>query len=233
MYKKFFKPILDFTLSFILLIVTIPLFLIISLIVFIETRRFPIFKQDRGLTHTNGRVTIYKFQTLKSTKHTLKYSQKNNIEHKYLENQLTLSGRIIRKTGLDELPQLINVIKGEMSLIGPRPLIFEDLDFIKTKYNEIYNLRDKIKLKPGITGLWQVNRKEPFNIQSLIYWDLYYVRECNFVNDLKILLKTVFLILAFKHKDGINCDKSKVNYSLLIFLVYFSFIIISIFQIIR
>lgn len=233
MYKKFIKPILDFTLSFIFLLVTIPLFLIISLIVFIETRRFPIFKQDRGLTHTNGRVTIYKFQTLKSTKHTLKYSHKNNIEHKYLENQLTLSGRIIRKTGLDELPQLINVIKGEMSLIGPRPLIFEDLDFIKSKYIEIYNLRDKIKLKPGITGLWQVNRKEPFNIQSLIYWDLYYVKDCNLINDLKILLKTVFLILSFKHKDGIHFDKSKFNYSLLIFIVYFSFIIIFIFQIIR
>lgn len=233
MYKKFVKPIFDFILSLIFFTVALPLFLIISIIVFVETKRFPIFKQHRGLTHTNGRVTIYKFQTLKSTKHVLTYSDKNNIEHKYLENQLTLSGRIIRKTGLDELPQLINVLKGEMSLVGPRPLIFEDLDFIKTNYSEIYNLREKIKLKPGITGMWQVNRKEQFNVHSIIYWDLYYARECNLINDLKILLKTVFLILSFKHRDGINFDEPKVNYSILIFLVYFSFIIISIFQIIR
>jgi len=230
------KTIFNFFLALTLILIFLPLMIFISLLILIETGQFPIFKQLRGITLSNQKLYIYKFLTLKSKSYNLKSSQNGKLEHRYLNSELTFIGKIIRRMGLDELPQLFNVLKGDMNLMGPRPLVFEDLEYIKKYYPEIYELRDKLNSKPGITGLWQINRNGEFSVKSLIYWDLYYEKEHSLLLDLKILLKTFLIIIQCKHSDAISENKLKLNYSLIFFLTYFalvSFISLSLIQLIK
>jgi lipopolysaccharide/colanic/teichoic acid biosynthesis glycosyltransferase len=110
---------------------------------------------------------------------------------------------MLRKTGLDELPQIFNVLKGEMSLVGPRPLMISDLEVLKNKYPNYYHVRNLISVKPGITGMWQVfgNRNE--GIENLIDLDLFYDEQTSLSVDLRILLNTVLLVFRGKHSDAI------------------------------
>lgn len=230
MYNKFFKKLIDFLLSAFLLLILLPLIVVIFLIVWFETRRFPIFKQLRGLTHNNRLFYVYKFRTLLDKDFSsMKDFSNSGLKREHLRQQLTLSGRLLRKTGLDELPQLINVLRGEMSLIGPRPLIKEDLYLIQKEYPEFYNQRDKLKLKPGITGLWQINRDSSFSIESLAYWDSIYKENLTFLNDLRILLITLYIILLSKHKDAILPEeKIRLSLSLTILFLYTFFLTVTI-----
>ena len=157
-----------------------------ALIFFIvwATIGFPIFAQKRpGL---NGKVfTLYKFKTL--------YESAKNVSESKRQNKI---GNFLRKTGLDELPQLFNVLENNMSLVGPRPLLIEYLK----KYSKYENKRHLVK--PGITGLAQVN-PDPSGVKSWkksIKLDVYYATNLNFYLDIKILFKTVELIL-FKKKQ--------------------------------
>ncbi|MCX7610519.1 MAG: sugar transferase, partial [Ignavibacterium sp.] len=168
------KKALDILLAIFLLIILFPVFVILSIFVFIETKRFPIFKQERGLTLSKNRFYVYKFYTLKKSNPKLNYSPNQVLNHHYLKEEVTPLGRFLRKTGLDELPQLLNVLKGEMSLVGPRPLTITDLEHIKKFYPELYNVREKIDCLPGITGLWQLNKDESFSVELLIFWDNLY-----------------------------------------------------------
>jgi len=144
---------------------------------------FPIFKQKRpGLK--NKIFTLYKFKTL--------YDAPNNIHETKRQNSL---GNFLRKSGLDELPQLFNILENSMSLVGPRPLLFEYLN----KYSKYEKKRHSVK--PGITGLAQVN-PEPSGVKSWnksIRLDIYYSKNVSFFLDIKILFKTLELIL-FKKK---------------------------------
>lgn len=196
---------------------------IIFFIIYIETGKFPIIKQIRGITLNNQKIYIYKFLTLKSKSYNLKTLKDGKIEHRYLNEELIFTGKIIRKMGLDELPQLFNVLMGKMNLVGPRPLIVEDLEYIKRSYPEIYEQRDRLKAKPGITGLWQINRNGEFSVDSLIYWDLYYEKHHNLLLDFKILLKTFLIIIQLKHSDAIINNKPRLNFSLIFFLTYLTF----------
>lgn len=182
MYKLFFKRLLDIFLGIILLIFFFPLMTIIFFIIWIKIG-FPIFSQKRpGLN--NKIFTIYKFKTL----HDPISSQKD-------ENREYLFGNFLRKTGLDELPQLFNVLNNTMSFIGPRPLLLEYLD----KYSS-YEMKRHL-VKPGISGLAQV--KATNNGIKLwkksIKYDLFYVNHISFILDLKITLLTIKLIF-FKKK---------------------------------
>jgi undecaprenyl phosphate N,N'-diacetylbacillosamine 1-phosphate transferase len=182
MYQKYFKRFFDIIFSLILIIFLLPvMFLLFFLIWFMIG--FPIFKQKRpGLK--NKIFTLYKFKTL--------YDVSKNIHERKRQNNL---GNFLRKTGLDELPQLFNILENSMSLVGPRPLLLEYLN----KYSNYEKKRHLVK--PGITGLAQVN-PEPSGVKSWnksVKLDIYYTKNISFFLDIKILFQTLELIL-FKKK---------------------------------
>ena len=186
MYQKYFKRFFDIIFSLILIIFLFPVMVLLFFLIWFMIG-FPIFKQKRpGLK--NKIFTLYKFKTL--------YDASKNIHESKKQNNL---GNFLRKTGLDELPQLFNILENSMSLVGPRPLLFEYLN----KYSNYEKKRHLVK--PGITGLAQVN-PEPSGVKSWnksIKLDIYYIKNISFFLDIKILFKTLELILFKKklHKD--------------------------------
>jgi len=180
MYQKYFKRLFDIIFSLSLIIILFPIMILIFFLVWF-TIGFPIFMQKRpGLD--NKIFILYKFKTLYNS---------SNFSEKKRQNKV---GNFLRKTGLDELPQLFNVLRNNMSFVGPRPLLLEYLD----KYSNYEKKRHIIK--PGITGLAQVN-PEPSGIKSWsksIKLDIYYTKNVSFILDMQILFKTVKLILYRK-----------------------------------
>lgn len=177
MYKNFFKRILDFSMSFVGLILLSPVIVTLIILLMFTNKGQPFFFQKRP--GKNAKIfTIIKFKTMKEPK--------NN--ESVLINQaqrITKVGAIIRKTSLDELLQLVNVLKGDMSLIGPRPLLVEYLPL----YNNEQARRHMVK--PGITGLAQVNGRNALSWKERFDLDVWYVDHLSFNNDLRILLKTI------------------------------------------
>ena len=183
MYQKYFKRFLDVILSLILIIFLFPVMILLFFLIWFVIG-FPIFKQKRpGLN--NKIFTLYKFKTL--------YDASKNIHESKRQNSL---GNFLRKTGLDELPQLFNILKNDMSIVGPRPLLLEYLN----KYSNYEKKRHLVK--PGITGLAQVN-PELSGVKSWnksIKLDIYYTKNISFFLDIQILFKTIELLL-FKKKQ--------------------------------
>tara|TARA_A100001015_G_scaffold300593_1_gene386224 strand:+ start:2336 stop:2914 length:579 start_codon:yes stop_codon:yes gene_type:complete len=183
MYKEYFKRLFDIFFSVLLIFIFLPIMITIFLIVW-PTIGFPIFTQKRpGLN--NKIFTVYKFKTL--------YDISKNLSEKKRQNTL---GNFLRKTGLDEMPQLFNILQNDMSFVGPRPLLEEYLK----KYSNYEKKRHNVK--PGITGLAQVN-PEPSGMKSWnksIKLDIFYVNNISFFLDIQILFKTIELIL-FKKKQ--------------------------------
>ena len=183
MYQKYYKRLFDIIFSLVMILFLFPLMILIFFLVWTFIG-FPIFSQKRpGLN--NKIFTLYKFKTLYDA-------------HKYVlenERQNTL-GNFLRKTGLDELPQLFNILKNDMSFIGPRPLLVEYLK----KYTNFEKKRHIVK--PGITGLAQIN-PQPSGIKSWnksIKLDIFYVNNISFFLDIEILFKTAVLVI-FKKKQ--------------------------------
>jgi undecaprenyl phosphate N,N'-diacetylbacillosamine 1-phosphate transferase len=183
MYQKYFKRFLDIILSLILIIFFSPVMILLFFVIWFIIG-FPIFKQRRpGLN--NKIFTLYKFKTL--------YDASKNIHESKRQNSL---GNFLRKTGLDEFPQLFNILINDMSLIGPRPLLLEYLN----KYSRHEKKRHLVK--PGITGLAQVNPE----LSGVKFWnksiklDIFYVKNVSFFLDIQIFFKTIELIL-FKKKQ--------------------------------
>jgi lipopolysaccharide/colanic/teichoic acid biosynthesis glycosyltransferase len=186
MYKNYFKRIFDIIFSLLLILILFPLMILIFLLVWI-TIGFPIFSQKRpGLN--NKIFTLYKFKTL--------YDPIKNISEKNRQNKV---GDFLRKTGLDELPQLFNILKNNMSFIGPRPLLVEYLK----KYSNYEKKRHLVK--PGITGLAQVypSPSGEKSWKNSIKLDIYYTSKISFFLDMQIIFKTIKLILLRKkqYKD--------------------------------
>lgn len=181
------KRVFDFTVSLLMLIFLFPFFLIIGLIIYIDAGRPVIFKQER-VGKDNELFLIYKFRTMK--RETL------NVPTAQLENAdevINKSGRFLRKTSLDELPQLLNILKGEMSFVGPRPLIpqEEEIRELRARYNVF-------SVKPGITGLAQINGRDNITDEEKALFDKEYVENQSFMFDIKILFKTVIVVLTGK-----------------------------------
>src|SRR5690606_1001833 len=186
-YVKKIKPIIDFTSAFVLLIFLSPLLIIIALILLLIYRGNPFFIQSRP-GQFEKEIKILKFKTMSDKKD----KERNLLPDK---ERLTAFGKFLRKFSLDELPQLVNVLKGDMSLVGPRPLLF--------KYIPLYNERQKLRhtVKPGITGWAQVNGRNSIKWHYKFEHDIYYVENLSFALDMKILFMT--LIKVFK-REGIN-----------------------------
>ncbi|XAK38460.1 undecaprenyl phosphate N,N'-diacetylbacillosamine 1-phosphate transferase [Campylobacter coli] len=180
MYEKWIKRILDFILALFLLVLFSPLILITALLLKI-TQGSVIFTQNRpGL---NEKIfKIYKFKTM---------SDERDEKGELLSDELRLKafGKIVRSLSLDELLQLFNVLKGDMSFVGPRPLLVEYLPL----YNEEQKLRHKVR--PGITGWAQVNGRNAISWQKKFELDVYYVKNISFLLDLKIMFLTALKVL--------------------------------------
>lgn len=187
MYRKYIKRILDFTLSLIALIVLSPILLITAILVKIKLGSPVIFKQERpGL---NEKIfTLYKFRTM-----TDKKDEEGNLLPD--EQRLTKFGKILRSTSIDELPELINILKGNMAIVGPRPLLVE--------YLELYNEEQKHRhdVRPGLTGLAQVSGRNAISWEEKFEEDIQYIENISLIEDIKIILKTISKV--FK-REGIS-----------------------------
>lgn len=177
MYKNFFKRILDVSISLVALILFSPLIITLIILLMFTNKGKPFFLQKRP--GKNAKIfDIIKFKTMKDPKN-------NESELINQEQRITKVGAIIRKTSLDELLQLVNVLKGDMSLIGPRPLLIEYLPL----YNKEQSRRHMVK--PGITGWAQVNGRTALSWKERFALDVWYVDHLSFIIDLRILLKTI------------------------------------------
>lgn len=191
MYTRIFKRIIDFTLSLAAFIVFSPIFIIITIMLFITNNGKPFFYQSRP-GKDEKLFKIIKFKSMNDKKD-------KNGELLPDEKRITKVGLFVRKTSLDEIPQLLNVIKGDMSLIGPRPLLISYLPL----YNE--QQRKRHLIKPGITGWAQVNGRNAISWQQKFEYDVWYVDNCSFLLDMKILWLTALKVIK---RDGISSSTS-------------------------
>ena len=189
MYNDYIKPIADFILALLLLVVFSPVFLALVILLYVFNQKNVFFFQSRPGKDEKV-FKIIKFKTM---------NDKRDTEGKLLpdEDRLTPIGRFVRKTSLDELPQLINVLKGDMSFIGPRPLLIS--------YLPLYNFEQKKRhlVKPGITGWAQVNGRNSISWPLKFELDVYYVKHVSFMLDLKIFFLTLKKVII---REGINED---------------------------
>ena len=191
MYKVIIKPIIDFIIALFGLLLLSPLFLLITFFLFVANDGKPFFFQLRP--GKNGKIfKIVKFKTM---------NDKRNNSGLLLSDseRLTKVGGFVRKTSLDEIPQLLNVLKGDMSLIGPRPLLTQYMHL----YSDYQNRRHEVK--PGITGWAQVNGRNAISWDKKFEFDVWYVEHVSFILDMKILFKTVLKVIK---SDGINAVDS-------------------------
>ncbi len=195
---RLLKKFLDLLFSLLFLIFSIPLFIIISLLIKLSSRG-PIFYLQERIGKNNMPFKCIKFRTmypeakdiLKNILIKNKDLKKEFEETHKLKNdpRITSIGKFLRKTSLDELPQFINVLKGEMSIVGPRPIVKDE----KKKYGK--NLKKVLSIKPGITGLWQVSGRNNLTYKRRVILDLNYVRNHNLLMDIRILIRTFGVIL--------------------------------------
>jgi len=199
----FFKRILDLIFAIILLIVISPIILIVPIVIKIESKGPIFFKQERlGL---NGRTfIIYKFRSMvvdAEKNGTGVYSFKG-------DPRVTKIGSFIRKTSIDELPQLLNIIKGEMSVIGPRPtLVYHPWPL--DEYTEEQKIR--FILRPGVTGLAQVNGRKEVPWPERIEMDVVYVKNVSLGLDFKIFLKTIFKVISMNENYNTNQSTGEIS----------------------
>jgi lipopolysaccharide/colanic/teichoic acid biosynthesis glycosyltransferase len=192
MYKLVLKRFIDFLVSLIVFMLLLPVLLIITLLLTIANQGRPFFLQLRP-GKNEKLFKIIKFKTMTDAKDTKGYLLSD-------AERLTKVGSFVRKTSLDELPQLINVLKGDMSLIGPRPLLPKYLSL----YSDFQNRRHEVK--PGITGWAQVNGRNSISWENKFVYDVRYVDQISFLVDLKILLLTVKKV--FKSEGITNVGQS-------------------------
>ena len=187
MYKPIIKPFFDFCASFTAVVLLLPIYLVIYIVLRLSKTKEPLFYQPRP--GKNEKVfQIIKFKTMTDEK---------NSEGELLpdDKRLTRIGLFLRKTSLDEIPQLINVLKGDMSLVGPRPLL--------KKYNALYSDEQlqRFKVKPGVTGLAQVSGRNSISWKEKFSFDVEYVKNQSLLFDLQILIRTAKIVFL---KSGVN-----------------------------
>lgn len=192
------KRCIDVLLSLSGLIILAPLLFLVSILIKLESKGNVIFVQDRiGL---NGKTfKMYKFRSMVSNAEDLK---KDLIEHNDMKGpmfkmkhdpRITKVGKFIRKTSIDELPQLINVLKGDMSLVGPRPSLPSEVE----KFEDW--MMERLKVKPGLTCIWQVSGRNNIGFEEWMKLDIKYVKERNMLLDLKLIFKTFFVLFGDEH----------------------------------
>lgn len=192
MYEKVFKRIIDFLASLLGIIIISPILIIVALVLAFQNKGTPFFLQTRPGKNQKA-FNIIKFKTMTDQRD----AQGNLLPD---NERITSLGKIVRKLSIDELPQLINVIKGDMSLVGPRPLLFKYI----TLYSAVQLRRHEVR--PGITGWAQVNGRNAISWTNKFKLDLDYVDQISFKLDLQILYVTVLKVLK---KEGVNQSEER------------------------
>lgn len=200
LYNRFYSVVtrlIDIVVSLLGLILLSPLFLLIALIIKVDSRGTVIFKQIR--IGKDGRpFMFYKFRSMKHGAEKLRDGlwHLSDVEGPAFkirrDPRITPVGRFLRRSSLDELPQLYNILRGEMTLVGPRPPLAEEV----AKYGKRETKR--LSVKPGLTGLWQVSGRNDISFLEWIELDLYYIEHRSFVLDLKILIRTIPAVMSGK-----------------------------------
>jgi undecaprenyl phosphate N,N'-diacetylbacillosamine 1-phosphate transferase len=189
MYQKYFKRPLDFIMALLGLIILSPLLLVIAILVRIKLGSPVIFKQPRpGLNEEI--FTLYKFRTMTD-------ERDENGELLPDEVRLTSFGKFLRSTSLDELPELWNILKGDMSFVGPRPQLVKDMVFMTPKQRRRHSVR------PGLTGWAQVNGRNNISWEDKLSLDLEYLERISLMGDIKIMGKTIIKVLK---RDGVATE---------------------------
>lgn len=189
LYEKYFKRLLDILLSGLALVVLSPLMLAVALLVKMKLGSPVIFKQERP--GKNEKIfSMYKFRTM---------TDERNKNGQLLPDSVRLTpfGKLLRSTSLDELPELWNIFKGDMSIIGPRPLL--------VSYLKLYNVKQKRRhdVRPGLTGFAQVNGRNSLAWKEKFDLDVFYTENVTFLLDLKIILKTILTVVS---REGISAE---------------------------
>lgn len=191
MYRHFFKRFFDFVLSLIAIIILSPVYIIVAILVRVKLGSPVIFTQERP-GKDEKIFKMYKFRSMTS-----ETDEEGNLLPD--EVRLTSFGKKLRSTSLDELPELFNILKGDMSIVGPRPLLVKYLPL----YNDFQKHRHDVR--PGLTGWAQVNGRNAISWEDKFRLDVEYTEKCSFLLDLKILFMTVSSVLK---KEGISSDTS-------------------------
>lgn len=190
MYRKYVKRFLDIILAIIAIVITLPIFLLTGILVLIFLGKPAIFRQKRP-GKDEKIFTMYKFRTMTKGK---------NRNGELLPNELRITrfGNFLRKTSLDEIPEFINILKGDMSFVGPRPL--------RVDYLSLYNEKQKHRhdVRPGLTGLAQINGRNNITWSEKFEYDVEYINNITFYNDLKIVLLTIKNVILRKDIYGSN-----------------------------
>ncbi len=190
----FLKRLFDFIFSLILIVLLAPFLFILALLIRIETNGSPIFAQER-VGQDSKPFTIYKFRTMRIDTPDVPTNEFNNRDQ-----YITKMGKFLRITSLDELPQLFNILKGDMSFVGPRPPLFSQEELVADRKQHGVD-----KFKPGITGWAQINGRDDIDDKKKFEYDLYYKRNYSILLDFKILLRTFLQVIKqeglIEHKN--------------------------------
>ena len=203
-FYEYFKKVLDFLFALIFLIICFPFFAIIALLVKFSSRG-PIFYLQERIGKNKKLFKCIKFRTMHAEADDMfeNLIRKNEkLKKEFEENhklkndpRITSIGKFLRKTSLDEIPQFLNVLKMEMSIVGPRPVVEKELE----KYGEFKS--EVLSIKPGITGLWQVSGRNNLTYKRRVFLDYYYVKNLSFLIDLRIIIRT-FGVIFFPGDRG-------------------------------
>lgn len=195
---KFFKRVIDVVCSLVGLLVLSPVLIIISILIKLESDGPIIFSQDR-IGYRGQKFKMYKFRSMVVNAEELKkkLAEQNEMSGPMFkmknDPRVTKIGKFIRKTSIDELPQLINILKGEMSLVGPRPSLPKEV-----KEFEPW-MMERLEVKPGLTCYWQVSGRNDIDFEDWMKLDIKYVRERSFFLDMKLIFKTFFVLFGDEH----------------------------------
>lgn len=201
---RFIKRIIDIIGGLVGIVLLIPMTIVLYLIsIFSKENKGPIFYEQLRVGKNGKEFRIYKFRSMvmHADEKLWEYLNSNpeaKEEYKKYKKlredpRITKTGKFLRKTSLDEFPQFINVIKGDMSLVGPRPYLYREKEDMGERYNEI------IKVKPGVTGYWQVNGRSDVDFEERTRMDIEYIKNRNLWLDFKILIKTFLAVLFGKN----------------------------------
>ena len=197
------KRIFDFTASLLLLIILSPVFLIVSLLILIDSG-FPVIFRQYRVGKDNKLFYIYKFRTMKNN--TRLAATKDLTE---ADSVITKSGRILRKTSLDELPQLFNVLKGDMSFVGQRPEMVENVELYS---DELPEFKYRLRVKAGLTGYAQIAGKYNTTPKDKLMMDMMYIENYTIFKDIQLLFQTAIVLLKSDSTEAFHTGKKKKEY---------------------
>jgi len=201
------KRLFDISFSIFFIAVSLPIQIIIFLILLIDLKEFPLFIQERGITLDKFRFKMLKFKTIPTLPSSV--TERKIFLKPRLAKYISPFSKFLRLSGFDEIPQLYNVLLGNMSLVGPRPLMLSDIEILKKESQQEYYIRSSFNSKPGLTGLWQLFGNRFEGVRNMIELEKLYEINKSTLFDLKLLGFTFEAILKRKNSDAIFSNENK------------------------